>query len=213
MPTVTALEEVPGDAKRRHVIFADAPTVELSLEIALEAGLLPGRTVPPSVIEQACWKDALKRTENDALSFLSRKDLSETELRRRLLSRGHAEEYVEAIIEKCRQWGYVDDRRLAEQLVADGVALKHLGPARLRQKLRERGIGEELAEEVLRTFENRQPPLVEQAVSALRGKMRAYARLVPEVARRRMIAYLQRRGFDFDTIREALRRIGEDIEG
>ena len=121
MPKVTSLEEIPENRKRRHVVFADAPTVELSLEVACAAGLLPGRTVSRAAVRKAQKEDALRRAEEDALALLRRKDRSEAELRRALASAGHGAEVVEAILKKCRGWGYLDDRCLAERLVSDGI--------------------------------------------------------------------------------------------
>ena len=211
MPKVTSLEEIPENRKRRHVVFADAPTVELSLEVACAAGLLPGRTVSRAAVRKAQKEDALRRAEEDALALLRRKDRSEAELRRALASAGHGAEVVEAILKKCRGWGYLDDRRLAERLVSDGIELKHLGPARIKRQLRERGLDPALGESVRKQVAGEEPSLVERAVAALASKRKSYARLEPEVARRRMIAFLERRGFDFDTIRKALKRVGQDM--
>jgi len=208
MPKVTSLEEIPENRKRRHVVFADAPTVELSLEVACAAGLLPGRTVSRAAVRKAQKEDALRRAEEDALALLRRKDRSEAELRRALASAGHGAEVVEAILKKCRGWGYLDDRRLAERLVSDGIELKHLGPARIKRQLRERGLDPALGESVREQIAGEEPSLVERAVAALASKRKSYARLEPEVARRRMIAFLERRGFEFDTIRKALKRVG-----
>jgi len=211
MPKVTSLEEIPENRKRRHVVFADAPTVELSLEVACAAGLLPGRTVSRAAVRKAQKEDALRRAEEDALALLRRKDRSEAELRRALASAGHGAEVVEAILKKCRGWGYLDDRRLAERLVSDGIELKHLGPARIKRQLRERGLDPALGESVRKQVAGEEPSLVERAVAALASKRKSYARLEPEVARRRMIAFLERRGFEFDTIRKALKRVGQDM--
>ena len=212
MPKVTSLEEIPENRKRRHVVFADAPTVELSLEVACAAGLLPGRTVSRAAVRKAQKEDALRRAEEDALALLRRKDRSEAELRRALASAGHGAEVVEAILKKCRGWGYLDDRRLAERLVSDGIELKHLGPARIKRQLRERGLDPALGESVRKQVAGEEPSLVERAVAALASKRKSYARLEPEVARRRMIAFLERRGFDFDTIRKALKRVGHEAD-
>ena len=204
MPTVVALERIDGAPKRRRVVFDDASEVELALEVALAAGLVPGASVARSVVAEARTRDALQQAERDALSLLGRKDLSVGELQRKLATNGHPDSVIDQILEKCRQWGYLNNRRLAERIVADGVALKHHGPARLRHTLRSRGIEDTLAEDVLSNASENQPPPVEQAIAALKSKQRSYARLEPDVARRRMIAFLQRRGFGFDTIREAL---------
>jgi len=208
MPKITALEEVGDDKRRRRVVFADGRTVELPLEVVVAAGMLPGRTVRAGDVHRAVRQDELRSAERDGLRLLRVRDRSESELRRELGRKGYCPETVEAVLKKCRGWGYLDDRRLAERLVSDGIEQKHLGPARVRQRLRQRGIDEETARKVREKAEEAQPDLVERALCALRPKMKSYARLEPEVAKRRMMAFLQRRGFGFQTIREAMERVG-----
>jgi len=204
MPTIEALEEITGQPKRRLVVFEDADPIELSLEVALLSGFLVGRTVDQKSIAEAVRADALKCAESDALCILSRKDVSVAQMERMLAAKNYDEEIIAAIIEKCIEWGYLNDERLAERLVSDSIELKHLGPARIRQKLRERGIDPELSDAVIGSLRNEQPSLTEQALAALKSKRRSYARLDSNVARRRMMGFLQRRGFDFDTIRTAI---------
>ena len=208
MLKIVALEEIPDDKKRRRVVFADESTVELSLEATLAAGFLPGRTVSAAEVSRAVREDRLKEAEHDALRLLRTKDRSEAELRKELGRRGYDGQTIAAIIRKCRGWGYLDDKRLAERIVSEGIEHKHLGPARVRQTLRRRGIDDETADEVRGKIEAGQPDLVEQAFQALRPKMRSYARLEPEVARRRMIGFLGRRGYTYETIRQVLERAG-----
>lgn len=212
MPTITAIEEIEEARKRRRIVFADAESVELSLGIALAMGFLPGREVTPSEIRRAVRDDRLKAAEEAALRLLRTKDRSEAELRRELTKRGHSAEMVRATITKCRGWGYLDDKRLAERIVEEGVKAKHLGPARIRQKLRQRGIDEHTAGALQAQAGGERRDLVDRAVSALRPKMRSYARLEPEVARRRMMGFLQRRGFDFGTIKEATERAARELD-
>ncbi len=208
MPTVKALEEIPnerGKRDRRNVVFEGASTVELSLEIAMRAGFVPGREIDAASIRIAVEEDGLARAEKDAMAMLSRKDFTERELRDRLAKREHQPKAIETVIERCLGWGYLDDSRFAERFVSDSIELKRHGPTRIRQALRKRGVPDQLAEEALAKARAETPSLVDQACAALVSKRRSYARLEPEVARRRMTAFLQRRGYDFDTVRSAIK--------
>jgi len=212
MPTVRALEPIPHQPSRRRVVLSDGEAIELSLEVILAADLVPDKTVSPSALAEAQRTDSLKQAEHDALAMLGRKALSVAELKAKLAANGYDQETIDRVIIQCREWGYLDDRRLAEAVIAEGVELKHHGPMRIRQRLRARKIDPDLVEQAERKLAPGQPPLLEQALAALKTKERAYARLTPEVARRRMTAFLQRRGFDFDTIREAMRRFGRALD-
>ena len=210
MPLIAAIEELPDLPKRRQVILEDGRHFELDLEVLLQAGILPGRNVPEEDIAEAVERDQLREVEKAALGLLRRKDLSESGLRK-LLVTDHTQRAVDTIIEKCREWGYLDDRRLAERLYRDSVNLKRLGPMRVRQELTKRGIPEEIRDEVCREQSEDMPPQVEQALAALKPKRRTYARLDKETAERRIMGFLQRRGFTFDIAREATRHFLEGV--
>jgi regulatory protein len=208
VPTITALKEIPRKPKRRIVEFSDAEPVELSLEIIAVQGLLVGRTVTADTLRTACKDDARKMAETFALKLMNRKNCSEQGLRKALTGQGWSGQMADEIVDKCRTWGYLNDKRLAELVVNDAIGRKHLGPARIRQTLRSKGIDEGVGAAAQERAAAAEPPLVEQALAALKGKERGYARLDAETAKRRIIAFLQRRGFGFDTIRAVLARVG-----
>jgi len=213
MKTIAALTQIPGKPKRMRVEFRNGESVELGVDIIARHRLLAGRAVSAEALRAAREEDARKEAEAAALKLLNRKNCSEQELRRALKANGFGERVVDEVVEKCRGWGYLNDRRLAEMVVTDAIERRHLGPARIRQTLRKRGVDDALGVSAQKRAADSEPPLVEQALAALKGKERTYARLDRETARRRMIAFLQRRGFSFDTIRAALERLGEDAGG
>lgn len=203
--TIAALTQIPGKPGRMRVEFRNGEPVELAMDIIARHRLLVGHAVSAETLRAAQEEDARKEAETAALKLLNRKNCSEQELRRTLRANGFGERLVDDVVDKCRGWGYLDDRRLAEMVVTDAIERRHLGPARIREALRKRGL-----EASTQQPSGGESSLVDQALAALKGKERTYARLDRETARRRMTAFLQRRGFSFDTIRAALARLGED---
>jgi regulatory protein len=213
MPTVKTLEEihgVRGKKDRRTVVFDDAEPVELSLGIAAAAGLLPGATVTDKAVREALAEDRRTQAQSEALKLLARKDVTEKEMRTHL--REFPADVADAVVAKCREWGYLDDQRFAQHLVNDSIELKKLGPARIRQALRRRGVPDDITEQAMGATAREDSDHVEQALRALRTKRLSYARLDPETARRRMYGFLQRRGFAFDTVRAAVDQMLGELE-
>lgn len=206
--TIAALTQIPGKPRRMRVEFRNGEPVELAMDIIARHRLLVGHAVSAETLRAAQEEDARKEAETAALKLLNRKNCSEQELRRTLRANGFGERLVDDVVDKCRGWGYLDDRHLAEMVVTDAIERRHLGPARIRETLRKRGLDTPAQQP-----SGGESSLVDQALAALKGKERTYARLDRETARRRMIAFLQRRGFSFDTIRAALARLGEDSGG
>jgi regulatory protein len=81
-----------------------------------------------------------------ALTLLSRRELSETQVRTRLARKQFEDDDIEAAVERLRQDGTLNDRRVALAAARLESTVRHRGRARVIQKLRTLGIDGEVAE-------------------------------------------------------------------
>jgi regulatory protein len=138
--------------------------------------------------------------------LLTRRDHGTAELRGRLLAKGFAAEAVEQAIARGIELGYLDDARYVERLSRDLLASGRAAGPRLALELRRRGLPEEL---------------IGAALSAARaggGEETALRELIARRfpafnyadadagTRRRVVNFLQRRGFPLDRILNELKR-------
>lgn len=126
------------------------------------------------------------------LRKLRQKALSESEARLVLRGAGASDDDAEEIIDDCLRRGYIDDRMLAELLVRAGVERRHQGRAVLARSLAQRGLGREVIDEALAELPDDDG---ERALEYARTKSRSLSRLDAEVALRRLLGQLARRGF------------------
>lgn len=109
-------------------------------------------------------------------------------------------------VDWCRRIGYVDDARFAAEWVEYRNLHGPSGRRRLQQELRQKGVDGPLIEQ---TLDEWLPPEIERSlcVEAAEGRMRRLSRLEPDVRHRRLVSFLQRRGFAYDDIRYALAKV------
>ncbi len=81
-----------------------------------------------------------------ALTMLSRRELSEAQVRTRLARKEFAADDIDAAVERLLQDGTLNDRRVALAAARLESAVRHRGRSRVIQKLRTLGIGSEIAE-------------------------------------------------------------------
>jgi regulatory protein len=81
-----------------------------------------------------------------ALTMLSRRELSEAQVRARLARKEFPDDDIEAAVERLRQDGTLNDRRVALAAARLESAVRHRGRSRVIQKLRTLGIDGEVAE-------------------------------------------------------------------
>ncbi|TRO78815.1 regulatory protein RecX [Desulfuromonas acetexigens] len=137
---------------------------------------------------------------NAALALLARRDRSEGELAARLRRKGFTEEEIAATLERCREYGYLDDARFARQRARSLVSNGRAVGGRLRAELKQQGIDEELARQAAEEVENdidSDQLLAELLERRFPGFSYAEA---DDRRRRRVIHYFLRRGFSFERI-------------
>ena len=81
-----------------------------------------------------------------ALTMLSRRELSEAQIRTRLARKQFPNDDIDAAVERLRQDGTLNDRRVALAAARLESAIRHRGRARVIQKLRTLGIAGDVVE-------------------------------------------------------------------
>jgi len=135
------------------------------------------------------------------LDWLARRDRSEREIRDKLREWGTDAEEAEGILDNLIAKGLVDDRAFAQKLASYHERHDPLGPPRLMQKMRRRGLPDEFAAEAtepLRDIDRQR----ELAKGLVRKRLPSLLSLSPEARVRRLTGYLARRGFAASLIRE-----------
>jgi regulatory protein len=141
-----------------------------------------------------------------ALRALSRREYSEFELRSKL-ERRFDQQVVEQVLESLVADHLLSDERFTEVFVRSRIA-RGQGPTRIRQELRQRGIGDELVSHFL-SFDSEFWLEHAREVAERRGSQLAETRSDdPEVrhrARGKLGRFLAGRGFPMDVISQILR--------
>lgn len=159
------------------------------------ANLRVGQTLSDEEIARLQAKDDVERAYEHALNFLSYRPRSEAEVRRNLREKDVEDGVIEAVIERLTRAGLLDDHEFARYWIENRLEFNPRGPRALRQELRQKGVSDAVAAEALTGFN-------EEAVArkAAESAARRLARLEPAEFRRRLAAYLARRGFSYPVI-------------
>ena len=140
-----------------------------------------------------------------ALRLLSSRELSETQLRTRLIRRQLDANEIDTAIDRLKADGTLNDRRVAVAVARLESTIKHRGRARVIQKVRQAGIDAETAEDAVReVFEDvDETALLDRALERrLRGNT---PRELDEKGRARIVRGLVAQGFSLERILKKLR--------
>ena len=136
-----------------------------------------------------------------ALSILSYGDNSRRTLQTKLVMKGHKKEYVACALDKLEEYGYVNDRRYAENLARRLLETKHMSKAGIKRELAAKGVERSLADEIASSLE---ADPVEEISALLETKYRRY--LADEKGLKKTVSALKRLGYGWSDIKSALDR-------
>ncbi len=156
-----------------------------------------------------------ERTMNRAVKLLAAKPRSIGELRERLLEKLWTdEEIVESVIEKLKEYKYLDDEQYARNLAMSKLRQKPQGKRRLQQSMSQKKLDKETVESAISEAFEKLPE--DELIDATIGK-RLRVKGKPETREdtKKFYDHLLRQGFGFDLIRAKMAavaggRFGDD---
>jgi regulatory protein len=152
-----------------------------------------------------------RSTYERALDMLEARSRGVAELRRLLIRKGEPEAEVDAAIERLRASGLLDDASFARQLTRSKALGAGHSRRRIAQELTKRGVDRTMASEAIDQVFDDEAIDEDAAIERVaRKKLRMLAGLEPMIRRRRLYAYLARRGYDIDDINRALSAVLDD---
>jgi regulatory protein len=160
------------------------------------ARLHVGQTLTAEEIAALRAGDEAERAYERALSLLSYRPRSESEVRGRLRRKQVEAEAIDSAVERLKRAGLLDDLEFARYWIENRLRFRPRGARALRHELRARGVPHPVISEALEGYD-------EQAAAekaALDGARRL-AHLDPQGFRRRLGAYLARRGFNYAIVK------------
>jgi len=179
--------------------FASLPAAALT-----GLDLVVGGEIGPLVLERLHQLADIEAAHRAALRAIARRAHARVDLRRRLLQKQHPAAAVDPALDRLSAAGLLNDTQFAVDYAA-AKARRGRGPARLVRDLQAQGVERRVAEEAVRTSLAAEGVDPAEAVRALAKKRaKQLAGLPPVVRKRRLVAFLVRRGFNGGEIREVV---------
>jgi regulatory protein len=207
MPVLTDLAPDPRQPGYRLVVVDRGRFASLPGEAIVGLGLRLGEELAPPVLQQLQQLADIEAAYRAAVRAQTRRPHAHRDLRRRLIQKQHAAAAVDAALERLAAQGMLDDRRFAEHFAATRAAGGR-GAIRLVQDLRRQGVDPAVAREAVTTALAAEG-IDEQALVRSVAQRRAHQLgQLPMVAkRRRLVAYLGRRGFQGMDVRKVVEEV------
>jgi regulatory protein len=211
--TITALRVQRRNPERANLHIDDEFCCGVPCEVILAEGLRVGDTLSGETLERLQALDARWRAKESALSLLAVRPRARRELTDRLARKGFAADATDWALGEVDRLGLVDDSAFAEAWVRDRLRLRPRGARALQSELIRKGIDTELARRaVTACMADAGAADGTLCLAAAEKWARSNARRIAAATeseerrrlKRRLGAFLMRRGFGAEAVREAV---------
>lgn len=198
--------EASKHKKGRVLVFlGDGACLKITEQELLDFGLRSGDELDEETLKRLKEAAGVSNTRAAAADLIGKRAMSRRDLERKLQEKGASETEARYAAEWLEAIGALNDAEYAAALVRHYSRLGY-GPARVREKLYEKGVPRELWEDALEEL----PADGGQVDAFLRSKLRG--RTPDEKEKRRLTNALLRRGFPWGDVKAAWRRLGEEMQ-
>lgn len=212
MPFVTRISEQKRRANRRNVYLDGAFAFGCNLNVVARFRLREGLALTDEQVREIQLGEVRQECFDAAMEYLQSRLHSRAELRRKLMRREYGETVVNAVLDDLARLGYVNDATFAKTKALSAAQHKHHGRRRAMVELMKAGVKGEVAQAALNDV-YAQHDSTAVAMDLARKQLPRLRRLDPTVARRRLVGMLQRRGFDYESIRPVIDQVlGEEMD-
>ena len=119
-------------------------------------------------------------------------------------AKGLSDEMVSEIIKRLKKYSFIDDKQFAKSWVQQRINYKNKPIRVIRFELKQKGISEEIINESLPKTEARDTDL--ESAKKLAIKRKDFYRNLDEKKRdEKVMNYLLRKGFSYDTVKKAVK--------
>lgn len=205
--TITSLKFQKRTADRVNV-YLDGKYA-LALPALTAAHLRVGQYLDDAMLAELRAEDTRQKAYDRALHFLSYRPRSGGELQRHLADAGFEPDVVQEALARLAAQGYLNDAEFAQFWVENRQRFRPKGARALRQELRQRGLDADTIAAALDGLDAAEDAY--QAASPRARQLAGLARTDPADFRRKMSAFLLRRGFDYDVSAEAVNRLLREL--
>ncbi|HIG53635.1 MAG TPA: regulatory protein RecX [Candidatus Latescibacteria bacterium] len=154
--------------------------------------------------------EQLQKAKDAAYNYLSYRARSVKEVRDKLAQKEFAEETIEQAVNDLQRQKLLNDREFARRFVEARLGRAN-GSRKLAQELRRKGIETEIIDEVLGEFAATLDS-EERAIGLLGKQAWRYRGLERDKAKRRMLGFLARRGYDAQMARSAVDKVWQELQ-
>lgn len=210
MPTITALEPQKRRKGRLNIYVDGHFVIGVGEQVAADLGLHVGRAITPEKLREVAGAEEVHKATEAALGLLEVRARARREIETRLTQKGYDEDVIRQVVEKLTRLSLLDDAQFAAQWVEAKTRVggsRPVGRRRISSELFQKGVAKDQIEEALGRVSDEDELALARAAAAKKVRHVPTDREALQAERQRLVGFLQRRGFGWETVKRITREV------
>ncbi|MCF7832510.1 MAG: recombination regulator RecX [Candidatus Marinimicrobia bacterium] len=202
MPAVLRLTQQKNHSNRYNCFLDNDERISITDDLIFKFNLSSGKELSEGDILNL--KVAADRAfiREKALELLTLREHGSGELRTKLLQKGYDKALIPEVIDYLKEKNYLNDERFANLYSQELIQKKQLGPAKVREKLFQRGIASPLIQNILSNYDREIQ--IENCRFHFEKKFKSNTSFETREETAKAVRFLQGKGFAWNVIREIM---------
>jgi regulatory protein len=205
-PRITALDPDPRRPDAMRVDIDGTRFGAVPRDLVSREGLAVGREIDPALQDRLAQAADIEAAFRTILRALEMRSYARADLSRRLQRKGHPRVAVDAALDRVAQLGLLDDAAFAQTYVETRVA-RGRGPSRLTRDLLSMGVERGAIDRALAAQWPEGSDRSSVPLALARKRAAQLGSLPRQTKRRRLVAFLARRGFTGREVTEMVEQV------
>lgn len=163
--------------------------------------LIKGKDISFEDIREIKYKENYQICLSKAINYISYKPRTKKEVERKLKQDNFDDYVIENVINKLKEYNYIDDKKYIESFINNKLSSKPIGKYRIKQELIDKGIDRVIIEEKISEYEIDD---LHNIIMLIKKKIKDKNQINEIKYKRRLINFLLRRGFDLSSINKGI---------
>jgi len=188
---------------RRNIYLDDGSVFGISEDVFISIPIHIGDTISDQVFNDILESDSKSKIYNSAISLLSYRMRSKSELKDRLIRKNYNEDGIMDVINNLELKGYLDDEKFAYAFAKEKVKNKLIGPAALKFEMSSHKLDLELIDRTINSIYDMFPQKMIINRLITKWKVKDSIGKDPKI-KSKIINRLKNKGFYWDDIQSAI---------
>lgn len=205
MAVITAIEIQDKRKNRRSIFLNGKFAIGVDESIISGLNLKVGREITEEELNNIVHAELVNQAKERALKLLDYRKRSRLEIEQKLKKADYEQGVIDEVIQNLEELGFIDDLDFSQSWVNSRKSGKGMGKNRIKWELKQKGIDKEVLDSALLSLNSEDE--YETALKSAENRWRKDKDPDIRAKKRRLISYLSRQGFSWETANKVVETI------